>query len=182
MRDIHDRREARHETRQHVHERRARLDREARVASALGRESNSVQRPPDDRSVEQDDIRQTNGDKQGQLRWNDPAKVSLSEKKKSRRKIRVVDRRQRDPFSYAAKQRHRSERDDQRRQRQSGHQCGVQRAARRADEQRARNRQDQRDVPVMPRGPKAHRRQPHHGARGEIDASGNQNRSQGHRQ
>ena len=97
-----------------IHEPDAVLDGNTGVSRAARAEPDRVQRAAEDRSMQQNAVRQQHREENRQLRRNDAPQIALSERKERRRKTAVVDRRFGDALGNAAKQRERAERDDQR--------------------------------------------------------------------
>src|SRR5688500_20155739 len=116
MRDINYPGHTRHETREQVDETDSILDGNAREASAAGAEPDRVERSTDHRSMQEDEVRKQDDQKDGQLRRDHTPQVTLAKCEEPRRKTAVAHRRFSDPFRDSAEQRKRAERDNQRRQ------------------------------------------------------------------
>ena len=164
MGHIDDSRDAGHNARQQIHQADSVLDRDAGKPRAAGAEADRIQRPTDDRSMQQNGIRGQHKEKDRQLGRNDPADIPLAEREKCRRKPAVVHRRFGNPFGHAAKERERAERHDERRELQPRNQHSVEPAAESPHREGDEHRDWNWEVQIAPRGAKAHGRKPHDGA------------------
>ena len=176
MRDVHDRRQARHQTGKNVREADPSRDRNAGVSRARCGESDRVPRAPDDGSMQHDRVRKHNREEYRQLRGDDAPQVSLSDAKNGRREAGIVRRAVRDALGQASKERQRSERHDERRDVERRDQRGVQNAAAAAGQQgRGRGHAD-RQAPIAIRRAEDDRREAHHGSDRQIDPAGDEDR------
>ena len=132
--------------------------------------------------MEQHHVRRHDGEKDRHLRRNDAPQIALAEAKQARREPGIVDGAARDPFGQTAKERQRSERDDERRDLEPGNERRVQRAAHAPYEQGHGRRRADRQAEVAVRRAESHGGEPHRRADGQIDPAGDQNRRHRNRQ
>jgi hypothetical protein len=118
------------------------------------------------------------GQEDRKLRGNEAGQITLPDSQKRGWKSGVVHGAKGDAFGNATEQRERTERNDERRNFETGNEEGIQGAAGAAGQQTDARSGCDREVPVPVRGAEEHGRESHHRSHGQIDAAGNENRRQ----